>query len=339
MRILHLSELLVYGGLETHILCLCKELIRHGHQPFIFAALMSSDFQRQLEDSGIEYLVDQSPGENLRNFIIENDIQLLHAHPTSTIKLSAMLGEELNKPVVVTYHGLIGWNCEVHSKIAKIICISQEIRDLLTSGDPDLINKFTVIQNGIDTNYFKPSGRQGNGRKVLFAGQLYEDKYISLKIIINALTSVPGVELKIAGYGGYFDQLKSEVPPWVECLGWVQDVPSLINQVDVFIGAGRGIREAMACGKPAIALDGRGYDGLVTPFNIKSLEYGNFMGRSGGKLDEEILLQDLRKVIDSAFIRFNLGKWGYKYAKKHYSSTVFVNKHLEIYRKALSEVT
>ncbi len=335
MHILHLAENLNFGGLETHIITLCHEFKKLGHRPFVFAMVMSREFQEQLKHLKIDYMVEISCS-GLPEYITKNNIQVLHGHPAATIHISAELGNKLDLPVAVTYHGLYGWGWHSHDKIAKIICVSREVYDKLAPV-PGFSSKLEVIQNGIDLDTFSPSGVLGTGRQVLFIGRLDPDKYYSLNIIINALRSIPGIKLSVAGSGPYFDRLKSEAPPWVTCLGYVQNMPLIINQADIVIGTGRGIREAMACGKPAIALDACGYDGLVTPDKIEALEYQNFSGRSGGILNEENLLGDLRKLVENPDTRAEIGQWSRKYAAENYALTPIAIKHLAIYSQLINK--
>ncbi len=336
MRIMHIAENLNFGGLETQLITLCREFIRLGHHPFIFSMVMSPEFRSQLAHAGIDYIVEPSPGEKIKNYIAQNRIQVLHGHPAATIYVSATLGTELNLPVVVTYHGLYGWAWQIHKSISHFVCVSQEVHDKLAP-DPNASGKLTIIQNGIDCNIFKPSGTGGTGYNILFIGRLDPDKYYAVKIVINALSSLSNVELSVAGSGSYFDQLRSEAPGFVKCLGYIADMPEIINKADIVIGTGRGVREAMACGKPAIALDACGYGGLVTPETIGPLEYHNFSGRSGGKLTEEKFLQDILKIIGNPAARAEIGQWSRQYALEHYSSTAAALKHLVIYNQLITK--
>jgi glycosyltransferase involved in cell wall biosynthesis len=333
LKIMHLSQNLLDGGLETHILDLCREHIKNGDTPYLFGMLVSDTFREQLESLGIQYLNDKSPDTKLRDFILEHDIQVLHCHPYKTIALGAKLGAALKKPVVVTYHGYWGWDLQAHHKVQKIITVSQEIFDKISKADPAIVYKMTVIQNGIDTIGFKPSGIPGNGSKILYIGRLVREKYNSLKVIIKALQPLPGIQLLVAGDGPYSAQLSSKAPNWVNFLGFVKEMPTLINRVDIVIGTGRGIREAMACGKPAISMDDLGYDGIVTPDNIRTFEYYNFMGRSGTPLNKDILLRDVQMLIDSQEARAELGNWGRNYVEEHYSVSGFFARHKKIYEE------
>lgn len=334
LRILQLAENLQFGGLETHLLSLCKEFIKLGHRPYLFSMAMGIEFAEELQQLGIEYLIDPT-GQKAEDFITSHNIQVLHGHPAATVPLAASLGERLKLPVVVTYHGLYGWGWQVHKSIASFICISQEIADKLIQADPHHFPKVTVIPNGIDTDQFKLLSPLGNGRKILFLGRLDPDKYFTIKMVIDNLSEITDTELLIAGSGAFYDRLMAEVPSWVKCLGFIRDVPPVINQADLVIGTGRGIREAMACGRPSIAMDACGYDGLVTPGNIAALEYQNFSGRSGRSLTREPLLRDLKLIRESLETRDRLSSWSMKHARHHYAITPLALKHLLIYSELM----
>lgn len=339
MHILHLSEYCTNGGLETHLLCLFQELSRLGHKPYLYTMIMSAEFQAQLEQLGIPYAVNPTPGQGLLDFITQNKIQILHGHPTQTIPLTAGLGQQLHLPTVITYHGLVGWNEGSHSTLDKIVCVSQKVYNRLALKDPTLIPKLAVIQNGIDLYRYRPIDRlrSSGPHKILFAGRLGLDKYVSLKVLIQALEAIPNVELYVAGLGGLNYQLTIESPPWVKYLGWLNDLSELMNEMNLIVGAGRVIREAMACGRPAIALNGYGYDGLVTADNILQTEYDNFTGRSGKALSVTNLLNDLRTVLYSPETEQAIGQWGREYAGQNYSQSLFAQKHLQLYRQLIHE--
>ena len=52
-----------------------------------------------------------------------------------------------------------------------------------------------------------------------------------------------------------------------------------INDSDVVVSLGRGVVEAMLCGRVPLVFDIHGGDGLVTPDNLDSLKKYNFSGR------------------------------------------------------------
>lgn len=336
MRMLHLAEVLAFGGLETHLLALCRALAGLGHHPYLYARLMTAEFLEQAEELGIPHLAGGGPGERLAAYIRANGIQVLHAHPVA-IPLAVSLGRTLGLPLAATYHGFFGWSRESHGDLGRIICVSREVHDTLAGADPGLAPKLVVIQNGIDVERFRPLHEtRGEGRRVLFIGRLDQDKYHALKVVFEALRSLPGVELEVAGSGPYLDQLRSEAPAEVRWLGYVRDMVPVINGADVVIGTGRGVREAMACGVPAIALDAGGYDGPVTPESIEALEYGNFMGRSGRPLAAEALRRDLESILGDARARERIGAWSRRHAEDRYAITPIAIEHLLVYSELIN---
>jgi len=73
--------------------------------------------------------------------------------------------------------------------------------------------------------------------------------------------------------------------------------PSLaIADADIVIGYGRGVLEAMACGRAAYVLDHLGGDGWVTPDRYPALESDGFGGRAESDgVDADRLRRDLRE--------------------------------------------
>jgi hypothetical protein len=66
-------------------------------------------------------------------------------------------------------------------------------------------------------------------------------------------------------------------PHLVAARAW--DVERLINESDIVVGTGRGIAEALACGRSAVVCGKFGCDGRVTKDNIDALESVNYSGR------------------------------------------------------------
>ncbi len=86
--------------------------------------------------------------------------------------------------------------------------------------------------------------------------------------------------------------------------GGCWNMPHRINEVDIVIGTGRGIVEAMACGRVACICGKFGCDGLVTPAVVEQQVQYNFSGRwLKGELPKT--LTEALKGYDSV-----LGKWG-----------------------------
>jgi hypothetical protein len=90
-----------------------------------------------------------------------------------------------------------------------------------------------------------------------------------------------------------------------------------INQVDIVIGSGRSIVEAMACGRAAFVYDYLGGDGWVTPDSYPALEAINFAHASGdgAMLAPESLSAKLREY------RQSMGSVNLDLARVHHSAS------------------
>ncbi len=80
---------------------------------------------------------------------------------------------------------------------------------------------------------------------------------------------------------------------WPSYQRW--DIENAINNADILIGTGRGICEAMACGRVGLVAGKFGCDGIVRPGNIDNVADFNFSGRATARPVEETLAEELRK--------------------------------------------
>jgi hypothetical protein len=78
--------------------------------------------------------------------------------------------------------------------------------------------------------------------------------------------------------------------------GQTGDVRPAVAGVEIVIGYGRSILEAMACGRAAYVYDWKGGDGWVTPQSYPAIEADGFAGSAtGGAIDAARLVEDLSR--------------------------------------------
>lgn len=119
----------------------------------------------------------------------------------------------------------------------------------------------------------------------------------------------------------------------------VFDVNKLINDSDLVISVGRGVYEAMSCGRNVIAYDSRSYytnepmgHGLLTSNDdIEEAIKDNFTGRNKKKL---IIKEDLKKEL----LKYNpnYGKTCERYIYDNYKVSCVIDKYLELVNKLLN---
>ncbi len=166
------------------------------------------------------------------------------------------------------------------------VAISQEVQNHLA------IKGFVsvVIMNGIDTYKFYPKKKLNKELKNVLSLCQSEDANKFLQRVCDTL----GITL--------FYLNKNTNPVW--------NVEDLINDVDLVIGLGRSVYEAMACGRPVIIYDNRTYfesfaDGYVVNRLSTSLSH-NCSGRFYKlKLTEEMMVDEFKKYnhLDGEILR------------------------------------
>lgn len=121
---------------------------------------------------------------------------------------------------------------------------------------------------GVDLDVFIPPTRRTTSRTAVYVGRLAEDKGMSELVTIwpSVAARVPGAELHIAGRP---DDLDPPGPAWakfttrpdVRLLGWVDDVPGLLQAAKVLLlpsareGMPAVVLEAAACAVPTVTWD------------------------------------------------------------------------------------
>lgn len=246
---------------------------------------------REAFANGIQKLYDQ--------YMKGNKPDIIHAHCCVWAGYAAMkLSEQIGIPYVVTEHATLFQlhrdeisekNDKVIRKIfqkaARVICVSGAFAKLIESYRPDI----DVVGNVVNCDAFVPRVDSEKHRGIRFLTVCYMEEEAQLykkgiDILIQAWTEVvkryTDVKLVIGGGGS----AKTKVEQWVEEQGiskYVEftgalDRKQVIQEMqlcDCFVLPSRyetfGVVyiEAMACGKPVIAVANGGPDDFVKPFN------------------------------------------------------------------------
>lgn len=246
---------------------------------------------REAFAKGIQKLYDQ--------YVQENRPNIIHAHCSVWAGYAAMkLSEQIGIPYVVTEHATLFQLhrdqisekndrviLEIFQKAARVICVSGAFAKLIESYRPDI----DVVGNVVNCDAFVPRADSEKHRGIRFLTVCYMEEEAQLykkgiDILIQAWTEVvkkyTDVKLVIGGGGS----AKTKVEQWVEEQGiskYVEFTGALdrkqviqeMQSCDCFVLPSRyetfGVVyiEAMACGKPVIAVANGGPDDFVKPFN------------------------------------------------------------------------
>lgn len=246
---------------------------------------------REAFAQGIQKLYDQ--------YMQENRPDIIHAHCSVWAGYAAMkLSEQIGIPYVVTEHATLFQLhrdqisekndrviLEIFQKAARVICVSGAFAKLIESYRPDI----DVVGNVVNCDAFVPRADSEKHRGIRFLTVCYMEEEAQLykkgiDILIQAWAEVvkkyTDVKLVIGGGGSG----KTKVEQWVEEQGiskYVEFTGALdrkqviqeMQSCDCFVLPSRyetfGVVyiEAMACGKPVIAVANGGPDDFVKPFN------------------------------------------------------------------------
>ena len=205
-------------------------------------------------------------------------------------------------------------NCFIYKSFHKIIAISEGVLKSLVNEHHSLENKVEIIYNGIPLLFKKPIKRNNN-RIIVSVGRLHKIKNYEKTIKIMSEID-EDFQLYIAGEGQEKSRLINlakdfKVTNKVKFLGFVDDIPKLLKQANIFIimseweGFGLSALEAMNASLPCIVSN---VDGLNELIDIDHKQ--GFLVESNEK-DKIIcliksLLNDINlcnQIGESAFIR------------------------------------
>lgn len=171
----------------------------------------------------------------------------------------------------------------------RIVVVSDAIRQQFLALAPEAENKISVIYNGVDAERFKPNrvgtsayrNLLGVQQKTLLVGtvsRLAPEKGVEFFVAAaNQLArEFPGVGFLIAGDGPERAALQAQAMQAapganspIQFLGMREDIPELLNALDVFVMPSRAeafgiaVVEAMACALPVVASQVGGLQEIV----------------------------------------------------------------------------
>jgi glycosyltransferase involved in cell wall biosynthesis len=316
MNILHITNELDVGGITTYVLLLTASLKKRGHQVYI--ASSGGELLPRFIAAGVSYIpipirtkCEVSPKMmasllKLLPVVRKNNIEIIHSHTRTTRVLGDLLAKKTSRVHLTTCHGF--YKKRFSRRVfpcwgAKIIAISDPVREYLLKDRGVDAADVKLIYHGIDTEEFKINPIDdiklrskwglGSGPLIGITSRLADVKghaYL-IKAMQSVLETVPSAQLIITGEG----KMKKELIKLTKKLGLEKNIlfiPSVLDPrevlslIDIFVipsldeGLGLSLMEAMACGLPTIGsevggikdLIQHGVNGLlVEPADVKGL--------------------------------------------------------------------
>lgn len=304
MNILMALSQLEVTGAEVYATTVGDELTRRGHQVHYVSDTLTKPhlgefFKLRFNKRSVPrrfwhvgYLV---------YLIKKHRIQLVHAHSRASSWSCYVACKITGTPMITSVHGrqpVHSSRKKFHALGDKALAVCEAVREQLIASlgvAPELIS---LGRNGINTEQYQPCPAPNNAKPVIsIIGRLTGPKGELCYRLLDECLNLDDYQVQIASGSEVperFERFKAKV----QFLGYVQDIPRLIAQSDLVIGAGRVAMEAILMQRPIFAIGEALALGLITKENVSSAMSSNF-GDIGPK-DLDIDFANLPSRIASA---------------------------------------
>ena len=354
------------GGAETHVLELSKTLKHMGLDVHVVSN--GGVYVKELEECGIkhyrvplhnkQFINVFSSYKALKKIILENDIQLVHAHARIPAFICGLLQKRLKFKLVTSAHSdfSVAFPFNLLSNWGdKVLAVSDDIKSYLLANYNIEERNVSLTINGIDTEKFTQDvvaddiytefGFCKDSLKIVCVSRMDKDSSLPPHVLVEAAeTAVLGfdqkIEIIIVGGGEEFDAIKTKANAVNDRLGYKlihiigarTDVNKFLAIADIFVNVARAALEAMAAGTAVVLAGTRGYLGIFDNETKKLAVESNFTCRNGGATTADKLATDLRTLIAmDGQSRARLGEYGRELVCNNYSLSRMAQDAVDIY--------
>lgn len=261
MKIIISAFTLDYSGTPTYTLTLYNELVSRGHDVLVYSIRMG-------------VLAEQMNAvDNLKG--VEAPDIILAQHRTPAMRLKVAFPDT---PIIFIAHGMYPEEEQPpRIDIDYYLPVNEQCFENMIGHHVDP-QKIKIVRDFVDTEEFKPTTPLATDRpKVLFVSNY--KKWRAYQDITKACSQLD-LDFKAVG------------SPY----GRSRDMAKTINEADLVVTWGRGILEAMACGRVALSYNKRMGAGYITPEVYMDSRKYNFGGyRSRYPFGVEGLIEEIKK--------------------------------------------
>ncbi|MFN4322737.1 MAG: polysaccharide deacetylase family protein [Aeromonas media] len=282
MNILMALSQLEVTGAEVYATTVGNELTRRGHNVFYVSDTLTKPTQ------GPVFKLRFNKRSILRRFwhvfyliylIRKHHIQLVHAHSRASGWSSYVACKLTGTPMITTVHGRQPVHASrkaFHALGYRAVAVCEDIAHQIVDNlgvDPAIVQ---VLRNGIETDKFQPVPAPENPKPVIaIIGRLSGPKGELCYRLLDEVLDLDACQVRVVS-GTKVPERFARFQDKVDFVGYVDDVPALLAQCDLVIGAGRVAMEALLCGRPAFAIGEAKAIGLVTEQNLDEALASNF---------------------------------------------------------------
>ena len=362
------------GGAETHIVELAKGLKKEGFN--VFVASKGGVYEKELQASGIKHYkvaLDNKKPQNvinaytmLKNIIINEKIDLVHAHARIPGFICGILHRKMNFAFVTTAHGT--WNTKYGLKYItnwgqKTIAVSEDIKTYLMNNYRLKEENIRVTINGIDTEKFSPEtdysdimaeyGINSNEKRIVYISRLDQDRSFIVNQLLECIpkisSSLPNSRFIIVGGGNLLEHVKNEANRINNILGRKAiivvgprtDINKFNALSNLFIGFGRSSLEALASERPLLLAGNQGFIGIFDESNLEKAIKSNFSCRGEKKASNADFANEIIDFFNNKDEneQNQIAHFGRQFVIDNYSISRMVNDNVTVYMQLLNQPT
>jgi len=330
------------GGVEKKLSVLLPVLKKQGLDISIICLREEGELASVLRQNGIPVILSKMPSRwspkgiwNLRKLLKKMNVDIVHTHMYRSNISGTISAAFAQIPVIINnIHNVDSWDDRGQMRTDKFVSklrdctvfVSKGVADDYLKQIPNIRDKYRVIYNGVDVDYFSPGSPKnslGEGIVVGSAARLMPQK--GLDFIVRASSEAEfqkrNVMFYIAGDGPLRETLNKQAidlgaEKHFKILGFLDDIREFYRAIDIFAmpshkeGFSNALVEAMACGiaPVATAVGGNseavqdGLNGLI----INADSYQEFRDALSKLITREQLLKDMSKQARIAAKSFSL---------------------------------
>lgn len=366
VTILHMIETSGPGGAENMMIRLIDNLDKEKFHSIV-CLLKDGWLNKTLQRQGVETVIipqtrsfDYTWIKSALKCLADKKIDLMHSHEFAMNTYSSMLSVIKGIPCVSTVHGKnYYWEkfqrklaYRFVSRVSSMVPVSDDIRNFLVSKVGIHKKRLTVIPNGIDFNLYqnneekrfsfrKTLGISQDATLIGAVGNLYPVK--GHTYLIQALAKIKqthaNIQLVIAGRGNELSSLQDDAKQYevidnVHFLGFREDIPEILNAIDMFVmpslseGMPLSILEAMAAERPVIASRVGGIPEVIVDSQT------GYLSEAKSPVD---LASKISKCIDDKDATSRIIKKAKEKVIMDFSMQAMMNGYLQMYDKLLKK--
>jgi len=363
-NVLHLTEIYDTGGAENMLISLVENLDKSRYRSIV-CLLRDGWLNTQLQKRGIETMVIPQPHsvdfpwlQRVYRVLRDRCIDVMHAHEFAMNIYGSVLSLVTRIPIITTVHGKNYYGDKWRRRLAyrfaarrsTMVAVSEDLKGFLMQRIGIHPNRIRVVYNGIDLQTYKVNDSNNAIRDELgispdqpiigTVGNLFAVKGQSylLRACKSIANHFPNFVLLVAGAGEELVMLEQQanilgISGNVKFLGFREDVPSLLQAMDVFVlpslseGLPLSILEAMAMQKPVVASNVGG---------IPEVVQDGMTGCLVPPSDPEALADKILQLLHHPQAAVTLGKQGRKRVEVTFGLNQMVYEYQSLYANASS---